>query len=161
MADWTGVYLKQVLVAGSGVAGAGYAVFSAGMAIFRLLGDAVTKRLGPVLTLRTGALVAAFGLVLALAAHSPIWALPGLALTGVGFSVIVPLVFGASGRVRSLSTGAGVAMVSGFGYIGFLFGPPLIGFVAQVISLRAALCLIVALSLAVAILANAVHGTEE
>jgi MFS family permease len=161
MADWTAVYLKQVLAAGSGLAAAGYAVFSAGMAVFRLLGDAVTKRLGPVLTVRTGALLAAFGLTVALAAASPMWALPGFALTGAGFSVIVPLVFGAGGRVDSFSSGAGVAMVSGSGYIGFLFGPPLIGFIAQLTSLRAALFLIVALSFLAAILANAVRSAEE
>jgi MFS family permease len=161
MADWTAVYLKQVLAAGSGLAAAGYAVFSAGMAVFRLIGDAVTKRLGPVLTVRTGALLAAFGLTVALAAASPMWALPGFALTGAGFSVIVPLVFGAGGRVDSFPSGAGVAMVSGSGYIGFLFGPPLIGFIAQVTSLRAALFLIVGLSFLAAILANAVRGAEE
>jgi MFS family permease len=161
MADWTAVYLKQVLAAGSGLAAAGYAVFSAGMAVFRLIGDAVTKRLGPVLTVRTGALLAAFGLTVALAAASPMWALPGFALTGAGFSVIVPLVFGAGGRVDSFPSGAGVAMVSGSGYIGFLFGPPVIGFIAQVTSLRAALFLIVGLSFLAAILANAVRGAEE
>jgi MFS family permease len=161
MADWTAVYLKQVLAAGSGLAAAGYAVFSAGMALFRLLGDAVTKRLGPVLTVRTGALLAGSGLTVALAAASPMWALPGFALTGAGFSVIVPLVFGAGGRVDSFPSGAGVAMVSGSGYIGFLFGPPLIGFIAQLTSLRAALFLIVGLSLLAAILANAVRGSEE
>jgi len=161
MADWTAVYLKQVLVAGSGLAAAGYAVFSAGMAVFRLLGDAVTKRLGAVLTVRSGALLAALGLTLALVAQSPGWALPGFALTGTGFSVIVPLVFGAGGRMSSLPKGAGIAMVSGSGYIGFLFGPPLIGFVAQLTSLRAALFLVVGLSLLAATLANAVHETEE
>lgn len=127
MADWSAVYLKQVLVAGPGVAATGYAVFSAGIAIFRLLGDAITTRLGPVHTVRAGALVAAGGLTIALLAQSPSWALPGFALTGAGFSVIVPLVFGAGGRVRSVPRGAGIAIVSGSGYIGFLFGPPLIG----------------------------------
>jgi MFS family permease len=70
IADWTGVYLRQVLFANSGLAAAGYAAFSAGMAIFRLLGDAVTKYLGPVLTVRSGALLAVLGLTLALAARS-------------------------------------------------------------------------------------------
>jgi MFS family permease len=160
MADWTAVYLKQVLIAGPGVAAAGYAVFSAGMAIFRLLGDAITTRLGPVRTVRAGALVAAAGLGLALAAHSPGWALPGFALTGAGFSVIVPLVFGAGGRLRSIPRGAGIAIVSGSGYIGFLFGPPLIGLLAQQTSLRTALLLVVALSLLAASLARAVRATE-
>jgi MFS family permease len=161
MADWTAVYLKQVLIAGSGMAAAGYAVFSAGMAPFRLLGDAVTKRLGAVMTLRTGAIVAAAGLTVALAAHSVSWALPGFAVTGAGFSVIVPLVFAAGGRARSLPQGAGIAMVSGSGYIGFLFGPPLIGFAAQWISLRGALLILVALSLLAAGLANAVRTEDE
>ena len=156
MADWTGVYLKQMMVAGIGMAAAGYAVFSAGMAIFRLLGDAVTKRLGPVNTVRAGAMLAAFGLAFALTTHSPDWALLGFALTGAGFSVIVPLVFAAGGRMTSLPRGAGIAMVSGSGYIGFLFGPPLIGFAAQWLSLKGALFLVVALSLLAAGLAGAV-----
>ena len=160
MADWTAVYLKQVLMAGPGAAAAGYAVFSAGMALFRLFGDSVTKRLGAVRTVRTGALVAAVGLTLALVAHSAEWALPGFALTGAGFSVIVPLVFSAGGRVRSLPSGAGIATVSGSGYVGFLFGPPLIGFLAQWSSLRGALFTVVGLSLLAAVLAGAVEGEK-
>jgi MFS family permease len=160
MADWIGVYLKQVLSAGPGTAAAGYAAFSAGMAIFRLLGDAITLRLGPARTVRTGALVAAGGLLLALAVSSPYWALPGFAAAGAGFSVIIPLVFGAGGRVKSVSRGAGIATVSGIGYFGFVFGPPAIGFVSQMSSLRWALLIVVALSLFTAILAGAVNQED-
>jgi MFS family permease len=161
MADWIAVYMKQALAVGSGRAAAGYAVFSAGMAIFRLLGDAITQRLGPVLTLRVGALFAACGLTLALATQSPICALGGFALTGAGFSVIVPLVFGAGGRVPSLPQGLGIAMVSGSGYIGFLFGPPLIGYLAELTSLRAALFMVVGLCFVAATLAPAVRASSE
>jgi hypothetical protein len=86
--------------------------------------------------------------------------LPGFALTGAGFSVIVPLVFGAGGRLNSVPKGAGVAAVSGSGYIGFLFGPPLIGLIASWSSLRDALFGIVALSLLAAGLAKAVDKTD-
>jgi MFS family permease len=161
MADWIAVYLKQALCAGSGRAAVGYAVFSAGMAIFRLLGDAVTKRLGPVLTVRAGALLAACGLTFALATQSSLWALVGFALTGAGFSVIVPLVFGAGGRVPHLPNGLGIAMVSGSGYIGFLFGPPIIGFTAQFTSLRLALFGIVGLCVVAASLARAVGESQD
>lgn len=158
MADWTAVYLKQVLAAGPGLAAIGYAVFSAGMAIFRLLGDAITTRLGPARTVRTGALVAASGLGLALLAPSAYWALPGLAASGAGFSVIIPLVFGAGGRVKSVGRGAGVATVSGIGYLGFLFGPPAIGFVSQLTSLRYALWIVVTLCGTAALLSGAADG---
>jgi MFS family permease len=146
IADWTAIYLKQVLHSGPGLAAAGYAVFSATMSIFRLLGDSISTRLGAAWTIRGGAALAACGLGSALLVHSPYAALPGIALTGVGFSSIIPLVFAAGGRVPHVGEGAGVATVSGLGYIGFLIGPPAIGFISQVSSLRIGLAFVVFLS---------------
>src|SRR5436305_8961437 len=159
IANWTGVYLNKGLHSTAGMAAAGYAVFSAGMATFRMLGDWITARVGPTRTMRAGALIAATGLTVALVSNSAVLALPGFALTGAGFSVIIPLVFRAGARLPSVPSGAGVATVSGSGYIGFLFGPPLIGLVAQGTSLRIALFGIVVLSLVAAALAGVV-GVE-
>jgi MFS family permease len=145
MADWIAVYLKQVLGAGQGLAATGYAVFSVGMAVFRLSGDWITERLGPTRTVRSAALVAMFGLLLALLMPSAYLALPGFAAAGAGFSVIIPLVFAAGGRVSGVSRGAGIATVSGVGYIAFLFDPPTIGFLSQLSNLRYALFVVVAL----------------
>jgi MFS family permease len=157
IADWTAVYLRQVLHAGPGTAAAGYAVFSAAMAIFRFLGDAVTARLGPLRTLRAGSLVAAAGLLTALCALSASWSLPGFALAGAGFSVIIPLVFGSGGRVEGISPGAGIATVTGIGYAGFIVGPPAIGFASQLVTLRYALGIVVACCLISALLARSVE----
>jgi hypothetical protein len=154
IADWTAVFLKQILGAGPGMAAAGYAVFSAAMATFRFLGDWITARLGPLLTLRIGSLVAAAGLLWAISVQSPIWALPGFGATGAGFSVIIPLAFGGGGRIESISPGAGIATVTGIGYIGFIVGPPTIGFVAQLVTLRYALGVVVACCLASALLSG-------
>jgi MFS family permease len=150
IADWTGVFLHQVLGAGVGLAPVGYAVFSAAMAIFRLSGDAITLRIGRAATIRWGGAVAAAGLSFALLVHSPYWALAGFAAAGAGFSCIVPLVFAAGGRIPGVSEGAGVATVSGFGYLGFLVGPPAIGFLSELTSLRVGLFLLVLLSAAAA-----------
>ncbi len=154
MADWTAVYLRQMLNASQGVAALGYAVFSGAMAIFRFLGDLVTTWLGPMRTVRAGCLVAAAGTVYALSAPSPLWSLPGFALAGMGLSVIIPLIFGSGGRVPGVSPGAGIATVTGIGYIGFIVGPPTIGFASQVITLRYALGLIVLCCLVAALLAG-------
>lgn len=154
MADWTALYLKQILNADPGTAAAGYAVFSAAMAIFRFLGDLITVRLGPMRTVRIGSLVAAAGLVWALCVHVPGWALPGFAATGAGFSVIIPLVFGSGGRVESINPGAGIATVTGIGYLGFIVGPPTIGFASQLFTLRYALGVVVACCLITAILSG-------
>jgi MFS family permease len=150
IADWTGVFLHQVLGASAGLAPVGYAVFSAAMAIFRLSGDAITLRMGRAATIRSGGVVAAAGLSFALLVHSPYWALAGFFAAGAGFSCIVPLVFAAGGRIPEVSEGAGVATVSGFGYLGFLVGPPAIGFLSELTSLRVGLFLLVLLSAAAA-----------
>ncbi len=150
IADWTAIYLRQVLRAGAGLAAMGYAVFSAAMAVFRLCGDWITSRLGFAWTVRGGALLAACGLASALLVQNPYWALPGFALVGAGFSSIIPLVFAAGGRIQAVSEGAGVAAVSGLGYLGFLVGPTAIGFVSELTSLRVGMFLIVVLSLVAA-----------
>jgi MFS family permease len=146
IADWTAVYLKQVLGASDGFAPVGYAVFSATMAIFRLCGDAITMRLGRAGTIRLGATIAAAGLAFVVVVQSPYWALAGFAAAGVGFSSIIPLVFAAGGRIPGVHEGAGVATVSGLGYLGFLAGPPAIGFLSEMTSLRAGVFLLVVLS---------------
>ncbi|MBV9763527.1 MAG: MFS transporter [Acidobacteriaceae bacterium] len=150
MADWTAVYLRQSLHAGPGIAAEGYAVFSAAMALFRFLGDLITARLGPRRTVRTGSLVAATGLLWALCMQVSVWALPGFAVTGAGLSVIIPLVFGGGGKVESVNPGAGIATVTGIGYVGFIVGPPTIGFASQLVTLRYALGIVVACCLAAA-----------
>jgi MFS family permease len=160
MADWTAVYLKQVLRAGPGLAAAGYSVFSASMAIFRFLGDLITARLGPMRTVRTGSLVAAVGLVWALFMPSAYWALPGFAAAGAGFSVIIPLVFGSGGRVESIRPGAGIATVTGIGYLGFIVGPPAIGFASQLFTLRYALGIVVACCLISALLSKSMRALK-
>ncbi len=161
MADWTAVYFRQALGAGPGTAAAGYAVFSAAMAAFRFLGDAITLRLGSSNTVRIGSLLAATGVSLAILARTPAWAFPGLAAAGAGFSAIVPIAFGAGGRIPQVSAGAGIATITGLGYVGFLVGPPLIGFTAEMFTLRWALGIVVLVCLISSLLASWLKGSER
>jgi hypothetical protein len=85
-----------------------------------------------------------------LLARSPYWALPGFVLVGAGYSSIIPQVFAAGGRIRGVNAAAGVAAVSGLGYLGFLVGPTAIGFVSELTSLRLGFGLVVVLSLVAA-----------
>ena len=166
MADWTAVYLRQNLHAGEGTAAAGYAVFSASMAICRLMGDFITTKLGPMRTVRIASILAGFGLMCALVVPKPEWAMPGYAISGMGFSVIIPLVFGGGGRVKGINSGAGIATVTGIGYVGFIVGPPAIGFVSDLVTLRYALgivvgCCLVSAGLAGYMKALTTGGPEE
>ncbi len=161
MADWTAVYLRQVLNAGPGTAAAGYSVFSAAMAIFRFLGDWITSKLGPRAAVRSGSILGGLGLLWALCMRSPGWTMPGFALVGAGFSVIIPLVFGSGGRVENVNPGVGIATVTGIGYVGFIVGPPTIGFVSQVVTLRYALLVVVGCCLVSALLSGALSNRSS
>jgi MFS family permease len=72
-----------------------------------------------------------------MAAAAPVAAvaLLGFALAGTGISLNAPIVFGAAGRSRRDAAGA-ISTVTTIGYLGLLVGPPLVGGVAQVVSLR-------------------------
>jgi len=66
----------------------------------------------------------------------------GFLLTGFGVSSIVPLTYGLAGRSKTMSAGMAIAAVSTVGYLGFLFGPPIIGYIAKAASLRWSFALI-------------------
>jgi len=155
MADWTSVYLRRILLTPESTAAAGYAVFSFAMAGGRLVGDRMTERFGRVNIVRGGGLISAVGLAAGLALKTVPATFLGFAAAGIGFSVIVPLVFGAAGRHGS-SAGAGLAAVTTVGYFGFLVGPAAIGLTADHTGLEGALFIVVALSLIVSALAGAV-----
>ena len=156
MGDWSAVYLHQTLKTGPGLAAAGYAVFSLAMAVFRLAGDRLIQRFGPVRMVRFGGTLGATGLGLSLLIAQPFAALIGFACVGVGLSSLVPIVFSAAGRTPGIAPSLALAAVTTTGYGGFLCGPPLIGFVADFLNLRVALGIVVVMSAMSAVLAPTV-----
>jgi MFS family permease len=153
MADWSAVYLRNHMGTQDSLAAAGYAAYSIAMATGRLVGDRLAEQMGPVKLVRIGGMIAALGLLAALTVGHVAVALAGFACVGLGFSTIVPLVFSAAGRKPGVAPGMAVASVTTLGYLGFLAGPPVIGFAAELLGLRGALGIIVATSLLVVVLA--------
>ncbi|MHA0035789.1 MFS transporter [Deinococcus sp. PESE-13] len=145
--DWAALYFRDVLGLPGGQAGVGYAAFVTTMTLGRWFGDRARDRFGDEAMVRAGALLSAVGLGLALLARAPLPATLGFALSGLGLSNVVPVMYGAAGHALH---GRGIAQVATIGYGGFLLGPPLIGFLAQHSGLPAALGLAVAGSALVA-----------
>jgi fucose permease len=152
MADWGGVYLRGDLEAGAGLAALAFAAFAAGMTIGRLTGDALNHRLGSRRLLQGGSALAAIALGTVLLAGHPAVALAGLLLIGAGVANGVPLLFSAAGQGGVEVSGPGIAAVSSMGSIGFLVGPPFIGFLADWTSLPLALTTLCVATGAVALL---------
>jgi len=142
MADWSAVYLTQVLNTEAALAALGFAAFSLTMTIGRIFGDFLSRKWTPALIVRAGGFIAALGVLMAVLTDNPLIAVAGFAAVGVGLANIIPLLFGAAGNFPGISTGAGIAGVATIGYAGFLVGPPFIGFVAEETSLRVALFLV-------------------
>jgi fucose permease len=143
MADWGGLYLRGDLGASAAVAALAYSFFTGGMTAGRVVGDWVNKRIGPVALLRWGALLTGIPLGAMLLIGQPAVALLGLFLVGLGVSNGVPLMFSAAGRQPDTPPGPGIAAVSSMGSLGFLAGPPVIGVLADAVSLPWALATLI------------------
>jgi fucose permease len=139
MADWGGLYLRQDLGASAALGALAYSFFTAGMTAGRIVGDWINHRIGAVALLRWGALLTGVPLGAMLLIGQPAAALIGLFLVGLGVSNGVPLMFSAAGRQPDTPPGPGIAAVSSMGSLGFLAGPPFIGFLADAVSLPVAL----------------------
>lgn len=153
MFDWSGVYFQKVIHPGKGLVAAGYTAFMFTMAGGRFLGDWLATRLGIRKILQLSGLLTASGLLIAILFPWLVPAIIGFLLVGAGVSSVVPLVYSAAGRSKILSPGVALAAVSTIGYLGFLFGPPFIGFIAQAFNLRVSLGLVAILGSVITIMA--------
>ena len=142
VADWSAVYLRDRLGASASLATYGYALFAAAMVLTRFLSDRVVARVGPRQVLRWGGLLAGVGLAVGLASGTVVGGVVGFGLVGIGMAGVVPVVFTAAGNQPGISAGHAVSKVAGVAFTGSLVGPPLIGLVADLLSLRAALLVV-------------------
>ncbi len=133
--DWSGLFLKEVSLAPEVIWGAGFLGFQIMMTLGRFLGDAISARIGSVKIVALGSSIAILGYVLVLLGSTYL-AIAGFALTGLGFSVIIPELFRIGGNVKGVESSQGVAFIAGTGYSGFLIGPVILGFLAEQFSLN-------------------------
>ncbi|MGW2047194.1 MFS transporter [Streptomyces sp. NPDC001858] len=149
LADWGALHLEQDLGASAGVAAAGYSCFALAMTVGRLTGTTLLERLGRTRTVVTGGAVAAAGMLLGSLAPTLWAALVGYAVAGLGLANLFPV---AVERAGALAGPSGVAIASTLGYGGMLLGPPAIGFMADWLSLPAALTSVAVLAAAAALI---------
>jgi MFS family permease len=153
VADWSAIYMKEIMLAPKAMLSLGYAGFSVAMTIGRLNGDHFIAKLGSKKIVVGGCLIAAAGFVLVVTAPVVLVSIAGYVLVGIGCSSIVPVLFSASANIPGVSTVEGFAMVTTGGIIGFLTGPSLIGFISEKTDLSKALSLLIVMALLAAIVA--------
>ncbi len=139
MADWAAIFMTQVFDASPGVAGAGFTVFAAFVAVGRFQGDALKGRFSAATLARAFAALALAGLAAALTAPHIAGAFVGLAILGYGVSLGFPLAISAASVLPGRSSAANVAVLTQMTLCGFLVGPPVIGLIAEGWGMRAGL----------------------
>jgi len=154
MFDWSGVYFQKVVNAPAGLTTLGYVVFMSTMAGGRFTGDWLTNRIGRKKMLQLSGMLISSGLLLSVIFPSIVPVTFGFLLVGFGVSSVVPLVYSAAGKSRTLSPGMALAAVSTISFFGFLIGPPMIGFIAEAASLRYSFALIAALGFCTTMLSS-------
>ena len=133
-----------------------YGVFVAAMTLGRAGGVVLLDRLGRVPVLRGSVVAAAIGLALVILVPSPIAAIAGVVLWGLGASLGFPVGMSAAADDPRTAT-ANVSAVATIGYFAFLVGPPGIGFLGQHVGLLNALIAVLVLTVAAGAAAGAVR----
>lgn len=148
--DWGAVFLIEHHGIEESLGGLGFAAFATTMTIGRLFGDKIVMRVGSARVVFLGALLACLGFVIAVLSPYLILAIFGFALVGAGSSNIVPVMFSAVGKQKTMPEALAVPAISTLGYLGILAGPAVIGFVAFQLTLATALLMIAGLLIIVA-----------
>ncbi len=150
IADWSGLYLDRELGAGEAVAALGYPMFEAAMLTGRLVGDRLRSRIGTRRMLTYSGLGTAVAVSMVVIAPATPYALAGFVLTGLAICTVIPTTISVAGTVVRGRSDAAVTQVGAMGYGGLVLGPVVIGFLADISSLRVGLGVAIVLGLAIA-----------
>jgi MFS family permease len=161
VADWSAVFMRESLLASPSTAAMGYAMFSLTMAIGRLAGDGVAQRFRPEMVVRGGGVFVAVGFLMAVLSGNITISIIGFALVGIGLAATFPLVISAAAQTPGVHPSLAITAMSTIGYTGFLIGPPLIGTIADAISLRNTLGLLAVVGILVVIFGGAVRTRQN
>ena len=142
MFDWSGVYFKDIVKAPSSLVLLGYASFMVMMATGRFLADGLAMRFGRRRLLRVSGIMISAGLFLSVFFPYITPSTIAFMVVGLGVSSVVPSVYSAAGSQGRVPPGIAIASVASVGFLGFLMGPPLIGYISAAAGLRSSFAVI-------------------
>ncbi|WP_312169790.1 MFS transporter [Microbacterium sp.] len=142
--DWLALGVAEDHGGGTALGAAALATFSVAMTAVRIFGGPLVDRFGRVAVLRVLAVAAASGILLFILAPSLPLVFAGAALWGIGASLGFPLGMSAAADDPAKAA-ARVSAAATIGYISFLGGPPVLGFISEHIGLLNTLFILVGL----------------
>jgi fucose permease len=138
---WSGLYLREELGASPAAAGAAFVAFAGSLFIGRLFAAKVLFGLGPRRTIVIAGIGGGIGGTIAVLADSTPVVAAAFLLMGFAMSAAGPAGFSLVERISDDPNA--IAAVATIGYTGFVWSPPLLGWIADTVDLRAAMAVIV------------------
>jgi MFS family permease len=161
MFDWSGVYFKDVVKAPASLVILGYTSFMIMMAAGRFLADRIISKIGRKKLLQICGVMISTGLFTSVLFPYLIPCTIAFMLVGLGVSSIVPTVYSAAGRHHKVPAGIALATVSSVSFLGFLMGPPLIGYISEIASLRYSFAVIGVFGMGISLLVSRIKALQE
>lgn len=136
MFDWSGVYFKDVVKAPGALVILGYTSFMIMMASGRFLGDGLINKFGNRKVLQISGIMISIGLFTSVFFPYLIPSTLAFMVVGLGVASVVPTLYSLAGKNKAVPPGEALTIVSSVSFLGFLLGPPVIGYIAELSSLR-------------------------
>ena len=160
MFDWSGIYFKDVVHAPASLVVLGYTSFMVMMASGRFVADYFVSKIGRKRLMQICGIMISTGLFTAVFFPYLIPCTLAFMLVGLGVSSMVPSVYSAAGRHSKIPTGIALATVSSVSFLGFLMGPPLIGYISQAAGLRYSFAVIGVFGIGITLLVSRVRALQ-
>jgi MFS family permease len=135
MFDWSGVYFKDVVKAPGPLVILGYTSYMIMMAIGRFFGGHFIQRFGRKRVMQISGVVISAGLFTAVLFPYIVPCTIAFMFVGLGVSTIIPTLYSIAGKHPKIPTGEALTAVASVSFLGFLMGPPLIGYIAEAFGL--------------------------
>lgn len=160
MFDWSGVYFKEIVKAPGPLVILGYTSFMIMMASGRFLGDRLIHKYGRKRVLQISGLLISIGLFTSVFLPYLIPSTLAFMLVGLGVSTIVPTVYSIAGKNATVAPGEALTIVSSVSFLGFLMGPPVIGFIAEASGLQFSFAFIGIFGVLIAFMASRIKAIQ-
>lgn len=150
--NWSAVYLRTWLTLPIIVGASGVALFHLAMATGRLGGAQLISVFDRRWILRAAGVLGTVGMVLSVITTIPFLILVGLFVVGLSMSVVSPIGYSLAGDFAPRRSGEASSVVSVVGWSAFIISPALVGGLAEVVGLRAALAIVILTASLIAVL---------
>ncbi len=161
ISDWSTVYMKNMIDLAEMYSPVGLIVYALFIALGRLFTDSIRKRFSDINIILGCGVLTGIGLIIMISGINVYLAITGLLISGFGLSCFVPVIYSLAGNQKNVNPGLGIAMVNTVSGTGFLFGPSVIGFIAEHYNLRVSFLYVLTVTLIMIFLASLVKKKTE